>query len=145
MSEEGKQPVEEVDEDYLDLGDLSGVPDEHTVPGAEYEMTIITLERRPQKKYPSKKMLYIQFENPDDPLSKIVTHVIMLPHPEDDKRTHTRRERAVKYFYEAFDIPLTSGVKLSDYVGSKGWVLLSEETSDQFGDQNRVSRFIRRG
>lgn len=133
------------DEDYLDLGDLSGVPDEHTVPGAEYELAIVTLEKRPQKKSPQKKMLYIQFELPEDPLSKLITHTIMLPHPEDDKRTFTKRERAVRYFYEAFDIPLSGGVKLSDYVGNKGWVLLREETTDEFGDQNRISRFVRRG
>ena len=142
--EAGVKP-DETEQDYVDFGNLDDIPDEHAVPAAEYELKLITLEKRPQKKHPEKSMLYIQFELPDDPLSKLITHVIMLAHPDDDKRTFMRRQRAVKYFYTAFDIPLSGGVKLSEYVGNKCWAILTEESSEEYGDQNRIARFVARG
>ena len=125
-------------ESFLNLGDLSGVPEEHTKPEAEYEMRIISLEKREKEKGP---FLYVQFELIDDPLAKAVGHVMMIPTNNDDARKKLKRERAIKHFYEAFKIPVSGNVNLQAQIGNTGWALLGEEESDEYGLQNRVKRF----
>lgn len=125
-------------ESFLDLGDLSGVPEEHTKPEAEYEMRITVFEKREKDKGP---YLYLIFELIEDPLAKNVQHVMMLPKPGDDEKTRLRKLRAVKNFYTAFSIPTSGSVNFAEYVGNTGWALLGEKEDEEYGMQNRVRRF----
>jgi len=129
-------------ESFLDLGDLSGIPDEHTKEEGEHELRLVTLELRPGKKDPTTKFIYAQFEVPDDPLAKIIQQVFMLPTAKDSARQKINRERAIKKFYEAFKIPTTGRVEFKDYIGNTGWAVLGEEENEKYGMQNRIKSFV---
>jgi len=132
---------EELDS-FLDLGDLSGIPDEHTKEEGEAELRLVTLELRPGKKDPTARFIYAQFEVPGDDLAKIITHIMMLPSPKDSPRQKLGRERAVKRFYEAFKIPTSGRVEFRDYIGNTGWAVLTEEDNETYGMQNRIKAFM---
>jgi hypothetical protein len=132
--------AEEVVESFLDLGDLGDVPDEHTVEDGEHELRLVTFEKRPGKE--KGPFLYTQFEIPDDPLAKVIQHVMMLPSPKDDERQMMKRRRAIKAFYTAFKIPTSGEVKFQDYIGNTGWALLAEQEDKEYGLQNRIRRFV---
>lgn len=132
----------EVDESFLDLGNLDDVPDLHTVGDSEQELRLVTFERRPGKN--KGPYLFVEFEIVADPTTKIVRHVMMLPNASDKERTQFGRKRAIKYFYKAFNIPTDQSVVLADYVGNTGWAALTEETDPQYGTQNRIARFMER-
>jgi hypothetical protein len=129
-------------ESFCDLGDLSGIPDEHTKEEGECELRIVTLELRPGKKDPTSKFIYAQFEVPGDDLAKIIQHVFMLPGPKDTPKQKMSRERAIKKFYEAFKIPLAGRVEFKDYIGNTGWAMLVEEDNEKYGMQNRIKSFV---
>ena len=127
-------------ESFLDLGeDLNDIPDLSTVVDEDYELRIVTLERRPGKaKGP---FLFAEFELVGLPDTKIVRHVMMLPTDKDSERQAKNRKRALKYFYKCFDIPTSGPVVFADYIGSSGWATLTEESDPKYGKQNRVARF----
>ena len=131
-------------ESFLDLGDLSGIPDEHTKEEGECELRLVTLELRPGRKDPTSRFIYAQFEVPGDDLAKIIQHVMMLPTSKDSPRQKIGRERAIKKFYEAFKIPTQGKVEFRDYIGNTGWAMLVEENdvTGKYGMQNRIKSFM---
>ena len=84
----------------------------------------------------------MRLELADEADSKNITHIIMLPADGDDDKRRNNRLRAVKMFYEAFDVDYTKGVETEDLVGLTGWAIVVEEESDEYGTQNRVRRFV---
>ena len=66
----------------------------------------------------------------------------MLPADADDDKRRNSRLRAVKGFYEAFEVDYTKPVESDDLQGLTGWAIVVEENSDEYGTQNRVRRFV---
>jgi hypothetical protein len=139
MEDDVKDIVEE-QESFLDLGeDLNDIPDLSTVAEEDYELRLVTFEKRPGKaKGP---YLFTEFELVGMPDTKIVRHVLMLPRAQDPERQKKNRKRAIKYFYLAFGIPTAGPIVYADYVGNTGWATLTEENDKQYGKQNRIVRF----
>lgn len=124
---------------FLDLGeDLDDIKDLSTVPEEDYELRLITFERRQKTKGP---YLFVEAEIIGQPDTKIVRHVMMLPAANDDERKKQNRKRSLKYFYKAFGIPTAGPIVFADYVGATGWATLTEETDPTYGPQNRIGRF----
>jgi hypothetical protein len=130
--------------DELDLGvDLSTVPQQHAVPSGEYLVVLADCSIESQKpEKGSGKFIKAVFEIEDDPDAKLITHVMMIPSSSDKKRTANGRLRAIGDFYKAFNIPSSGAVRLSEYIGNRGWVTLKVEVSEDYGEQNRVVKFI---
>ena len=130
--------------DELDLGvNLDEVPSQHAVPEGEHKLTLIDCSIEQQK--PEKgtgKYIKALFEVAGDPDSKLITHVMMLPGSGDKDRQVKNRLRSIGDFYKAFNIPSSGAVQFSSYFGNEGWALLKIEDSADFGDQNRIRRFI---
>lgn len=125
---------------FLDLGeDLDDIPDLMTVADEDYELRLVTFEKRPGKaKGP---FVFTEFEIVGQPDAKIVRHVMMLPTDKDSERQKKNRKRALKYFYKCFDIPRVGPIVYADYIGNTGWATLTEETDPKYGKQNRIARF----
>lgn len=139
MEEDVKDVVEE-QESFLDLGeDLDNVPDLTTVADEDYELRLVTFERRPGKK--KGPFLFTEFEIVGQPDTKIIRHVLMLPTDNDPERQKQNRKRAIKYFYKCFSIPTAGPIVYSEYIGNTGWATLLEETDPTYGKQNRIARF----
>jgi len=132
--------AEKEEESFLDLGeDLDEIPDLSTVADEDYELRLVTFEKRPGKaKGP---FLFTEYELVGMPDTKIVRHVMMLATAKDSERKAKNRKRAIKYFYKCFNIPTSGPVVFADYVGNSGWATLTEETDPVYGKQNRIARF----
>lgn len=141
MVEDYKDVVDEnLDESFLDLGeDLDAIPDLSTVADEDYELRLITFEKRPAKK--KGPFLFIECEIVGQSDTKIIRHVLMQPTPSDTERQAKNRKRAIKYFYKCFGIPTSGPVVFADYIGNTGWATLLEETDPVYGKQNRIARF----
>ncbi len=127
-------------ESFLDLHeDLDDIPDLSTVADEDYELRLVTFEKRPGKaKGP---FLFTEFELTGLPDTKIIRHVMMLATANDPERKAKNRKRAIKYFYKCFNIPTSGPVVFADYIGNTGWATLTEETDPVYGKQNRIARF----
>lgn len=140
MIDEETKDMELEQESFLDLGeDLEDIPDLTTVPDEDYELRLVTLERRPGKE--KGPYLFSEMELVGQPDTKIIRHVMMLPSVKDPERKAKNRKRAIKYFYKCFGIPTAGSVVFAEYIGNTGWATLTEETDPQYGPQNRVARF----
>jgi len=127
---------------FVDLGDLSDVPEQHSVVAGEWRVRGISLEMRKQK--PEKgtgSYLMALMEIADDPDSKLITHVMMLPAENDPERTKNQRLRAIRDFRVAFGLGTSGPLNFSDFEGAYGYAILVEEEDATYGSQNRVKKF----
>lgn len=131
-------------DEEVDLGvNLDEVPAQHAVPEGEYLLTLVDAKIMNQK--PEKgtgKFIMASLEVANDPDSKLITHVMMLPSHEDKERTQKSRLRNIGDFYKTFKIPASGPVKLSSYLGNQGFGLLKLELDPTYGEQNRISKFV---
>jgi hypothetical protein len=66
---------------------------------------------------------------------------MMMPTEADDPKKAANRKRAIKYFGQAFGIPLTGRVDFEKYLGREATAILGVETDD-YGEKNRVKRWV---
>ncbi len=134
------------EEVFMEFGDdLTGVPDEKTVPAGEYELRLLKVELKQQK--PEKgngQFLRCLFDIPAEADAKLVNHTLMLPSASDDERTRNNRLRNIRDFHTAFDIPLSGRVNYEEVIGNTGWANIREEESEEYGMQNSIRRFMPR-
>lgn len=128
----------------LDLGvNLDDVPAQHAVPGGEYQLCLVNAEVKNQK--PEKgdgKFIQASLEVVGYPNSKLINHVMMLPSQNDEDRKKNARLRNIGDFYKAFGIPTVGKVNLASYFGNFGYGILTVEDGNEYGEQNRVKRFV---
>ena len=127
---------------FCDLGDLSDVPEQHSVVAGEWKLRGISLEMRKQK--PEKgtgSFLMALMEVADASNSKLITHVMMLPTETDPERTKNQRLRSVRDFRVAFGLGMSGPLNFSDFEGSYGYAILTEEEDATYGAQNRIKKF----
>lgn len=123
--------------------EIGDIPDQHAVPEGEYELRLLSVSRETQKEEKgSGRYIKAVFEVTSDPDSKLITHVMMEPKPTDKERQIKNNLRKIADFYRTFEIPLSGPVRLQNYEGNVGWAVLTSETSNEYGDQNRVKRFV---
>lgn len=134
---------------FLDFN-LNNVPELSALPdGQEYELRILECEVKNSAVKSDgtggNPMVITRFDVPSEPNSKGITHVMMLPTQADDEKKHNGRLRSLKMFCDAFGIEYGSGISLGEeVVGRTGWAILGIEDSPEYGEQNRVRRFIAR-
>ena len=111
--------------------------------GAEVILRVIevTKSTRPET---NTEYYTVRFEVPSEPLSKDITDWFDAPSLSmDPKRLNTARQK-MKHFMASFDIDRTRPTDpTEDWVGCEGWCVLSMRHSEQYGEQNRISKFIR--
>jgi hypothetical protein len=86
----------------------------------------------------------IRFEIPAEAYSKEVSAFLDVPARSlDAKRLNDARQRML-HFTECFGIDLSRPMDpTEDWVGCEGWCILSLTKSDQYGEQNRISKYIK--
>jgi hypothetical protein len=125
---------------FLDY-DLQNVPELEVLPEGEYELRILACEVKTSQA--GNPMVSLSLDCPAEPNSKGIHHTIMLPTDADDEKKRNGRLRSLKGFCEAFGINTVGGITLDDsVVGNTGWAIIAIESSPEYGDQNRVRRFV---
>ena len=120
--------------------ETEGVEGFHTVPADEYELRILKAEQKTSKK--GDPMLEIQLEIPSDPKSKDMFHYLMLPTNSDDEKRKTQKLVNLKEFKAAFGLPASGPISEADLEGARGWAILAEDESTEFGKSNKIKRFV---
>ncbi len=86
----------------------------------------------------------VRFEVPDEPLSKDITDWFDIPSTQmDAKRLNAARQKMLHFaqcFHLDFSRPLDP---TEDWPTCEGWCILSMRSSELYGDQNRISKFVR--
>lgn len=143
MAEDGATYVDDqaYDESYLDLN-LSDAVDLTTVEPDEYRLQII--DARIGRKTPeSQQYLLVRFDIADVTNAKDVTHVMMLPDPSrEDAKQVNKRKLAVREFLQACGADWTAPLDLNGLKGMECWAILGVEESEDYGEQNRIRRFV---
>lgn len=120
----------------IDVGDAVEL---EAQPSGEYTLLCRNAEAKEGDKGP---YILLRCEIPEVVESKGITHVMMLPTPDNDPKQQNSRKLAIKRCCEAFGVDYSGGFNTSDFVNQEADAYLSIEESDQYGRQNRVSRWI---
>lgn len=97
----------------------------------------------------------VNFELPSESNSKDFNYLIMIPVEGMEQKKAEAKARAMKNFTRAFSIDLSelwaeikalvaSGTagEIDSLVGLEGWALLGTENDAEYGDRNRIKRFM---
>lgn len=142
MSESMEEYTGQFDELY-NLGDegLDDVVEPYALPdGTEAQLRIMNIHSK--KRDDGTQYWLVTLETVEHPFAKLITHFVELPQYVGNPRQKNNARFRLKSFCEAFDIDTRGSLKLDDLVGREGWAILSLQRSEQYGEQNRVARFI---
>lgn len=118
---------------------LDKVPDEVTVEPGEYQLVVTKAEERDSKEH--HPMIEVFFNIIDNPDAKMIAHYFMLP--EKGNKNNNSRLRSLKSFCEACGIDISQPFDpAEDFKGKEVWARLKQEDAEEYGVQNRVSRFV---
>jgi len=132
---------------FLELN-LNDVPDLNALEDGEYELRLTSAELRTVNNaastYNGAQFILLKFDVPSEPNSKGITHTLFLPREVDDDKDRNARLRQLKAFCDAFDIDYTRGIDIEELKNSAatGWALLKMEDDPEYGEQNRIRRFV---
>ena len=122
----------------LDLH-LDQVPDEVTVEPGEHQLIVTKAEEKMSSK--DHPMLTVFFNIIGNPDAKMVAHYFLLP--EKGNKNNNNRLRSLKAFYIACGLDVSQPVNVEeDFKGKEVWTMLKCEDSDEYGESNKISRFI---
>jgi hypothetical protein len=122
----------------LDLN-VNDAVDLEAMAEGEYPLRIVAAEMQRSKK--GNQMLMVRFEIIDEPHSKDINHYLLFPSDEDDAKRKNQRLLAFKNFYKAFGVDASSPVDVDELVGLEGTAFLGVDSSDEYGEQNRIKKF----
>ena len=134
--------------DLYDLASM-GLEDapEPKVMEAGKEAKLRIMECRKGEDKNGKPYLMPKFEVVDEPTAMDFTDFIRLPDPDAglDEKELIRAKDKLRKFLTCFGVDLTSSVDFeNDLDGREGWAILGTRSSDEFGDQNSIRKYIAR-
>jgi hypothetical protein len=127
-------------ESFLDINFEDTYEPTVKAPG-EYQVRCLKAEIRTSKNTGG-EYVNLQLEIADDPEAKDIFHIMMLPTSNDDKKKANNRKMALLNAFKAFGIDPTGGINLAELEGQTGWAILDIEDDPEYGQKNRVKRFI---
>lgn len=121
---------------------LKDVPELQALEEGEYQVQIASAEIGESDKTGG-QYLMLRCEVPTVAESKDFTHVLMLPAESDSEKQSIKRLSRLKEAMEAFGYDYSKGIETDDLQGLQAWAYLTVEESGEFGEQNRIRRFIK--
>lgn len=109
--------------------------------GSEVELRIVKAAMTTAKSSGA-PMLAVRFDIPNEPYTKDINLNIMLPAKDDDEKVSAQKKNRLKDFKAAFGLAPSGPLTEEDIERSKGWAILGEEDSTEYGKQNKIKRFI---
>ena len=147
-------PETETTEPRTSMGGLDvDVPDPIIMPEDSYELSLnsapVLLDQEPDegKQYGGTGQYvksYLEFV--DHPEAAVITHILMLPHEESDERESRQRRRALRQFFEAFEIDHKADpINFEEGVGRTAWASVKgNPAKGGYDESNGVRRFVKK-
>lgn len=107
--------------------------------GWEGELLIAAVEPNAEKSY-----ILIKLDIVGEELTKNIRHFLFFPKAEDDKEKINNKKLMLKSFFEAFDINGDDRKDPASWVGLSAQATTKLKNDEQYGDQNEVSRWMKR-
>ena len=132
--------------DYSDLEkEIENTPEPKNLPrGTEVKARIINVREGVSEKNGAQWYMPV-FDVPDDPLVLEFSDFFwdLAERDKLDEKAYLRAMRKFKMFAEAFGIDYSRPFSwLDDLQGLEGWVILGVRKSDEYGEQNTVSKYV---
>lgn len=132
--------------DYSDLeNEIKNAPEPHTLPrGSEVKARIINVREGVSDKNGCQWYMPA-FDVPSDPLAMEFNDFFwdLADRDKLDAKAQARLIRKFKTFAEAFALDYSRPFSWTDdLVGLEGWVILGVQKSDEYGEQNTVSKYV---
>lgn len=132
--------------DYSDLEkEIENAPEPRILPrGSEIKARIILVREGVSDKNEAQWYQPV-FDVPDDPMIMEFSDFFWDLADRDrlDDKSYARLLRKFKLFASAFGIDYSRPFSWADdLVGKEGWVILGVRKTDEYGDQNTVSRYL---
>lgn len=132
--------------DYSDLEKaIENAPEPKTLPrGAEVKARIIAMRTGVSEKNGAKWYQPV-FDVPSEPSAIEFNDFFwdLIDATKLDEKSKVRAFRKFKTFAEAFEIDYSKPFSWEDdLVGMSGWVILGVRKTDEYGDQNTVSKYV---
>ena len=116
---------------------LEDVPDLEILAPDEYQLEVVIAERKDDKNGDPGLKLALKSDVAN---TSLIGHWIGLPGDSDDEDTKNAKLRKLKTFVNAFSI--TKHEEDEDLVGTRGFCLIGIKESDDYGKQNKVTKFV---
>ena len=117
---------------------LEDVPELKAVAPGEYSLTIINVEEKIDKNGNPGILVVMKIVDED---AKPVITWLSLPKDDEEAEVRDNKLRNLKRFLECFS--LTLPLEVSDMVGSEGWVILQLKDNEEYGEQNKIKKFLK--
>lgn len=125
---------------FLNDLNLNDAVEYSSVAEGEYELRILNIERKISANTGGEYIM-ARLEVMNEPYSKDINHVMMLPTAADDVKKKNNRLLALVRFFEAFGFDPNNVPTPEEMVGATGFAYLVEEEDNEYGKQNRIRRF----
>jgi len=112
--------------------------------GTEALLRIVEVRKQTRNDGSDNEYYVVRYEVPGEAYSKDITDFLDAPsHNLGAKRLNDARRKMLN-FAACFGIDMSRPFNpTEDWVGAEGWCILSLRKSDQYGEQNRVSKYLR--
>ncbi len=132
--------------DYSNLEkEITDAPEPKTLPrGTEVKARIIAMREGISEKNDAQWYMPV-FDIPKEPLAMEFNDFFwdLADRDKLDEKSASRSFRKFKLFAEAFGIDYSKPFSWTeDLIGLEGWVILGVKKSDEYGDQNTVSKYV---
>ncbi|MHA1286862.1 MAG: hypothetical protein ACTSPB_05600 [Candidatus Thorarchaeota archaeon] len=132
--------------DYSNLEkEITEAPEPKTLPrGTEVKARIIAMREGISEKNDAQWYMPV-FDIPNEPLAMEFNDFFwdLADRDKLDEKSASRSLRKFKLFAEAFGIDYSKPFSWTeDLIGLEGWVILGVKKSDEYGDQNTVSKYV---
>jgi len=116
---------------------LEDVPDLEILPDDEYRLEVIRAETKQDKNGNPGLKLTLKSDRAN---TRLIGHWISLPGENDDEEQSNNKLRRLIPFVNAFGIKKHD--EDEDLIGTSGFCLLATEDDPEYGQSNRVTRFV---
>ena len=125
---------------FLDLN-FDEVFEPKALTQGEYQLRVIDAGVKTSSKGKG-DYLGVRLEVMNEPTAKTIQHVMMLPSSNDDIKKKNNRLFAIQSFIKACGMDPGANFNPEQLVGSTCWAILTEEADPEYGNQNRVRKFV---
>jgi hypothetical protein len=107
----------------------------------EYNLRVLDAQLK-QSSRTGGDYISVRLEVIGEPEAKDINHVMMLPASNDDVKRKNSRLAAIQNFLKACGLNPATASNVQEVIGCTCWAIVSEEADPEYGQQNRIRKFV---